>query len=171
MKTVVLGVLFLGLTNLSFSQDEIAYADSHSEPEYKTLKSDHTHLDFINSIASVDISERILSFQSVAAQYDITEEAVYTPNQPATYTVTFKEAHNKIENLYSQDGALLSSYQTFSEIRLPYAISTKIAIEHPGWAIDKVDCTINYTQGEAVNIEYAVKLKNGDQTQSLKFTE
>jgi len=169
MKTL-LGLLFLGLTSLTFSQNEIAYA-VNSEIEFEASKTDHINSSFINSFEFADISKRILSFQKVSADYDIKTDPVYTPNQPTTYTVIFKEADNKIENLVSQRGEILSSNQTFTAIRLPYIISSKITKEHPGWLIYDVACTISYTKGNADNmIVYKVKLKNGSHNKTLKIT-
>lgn len=171
MKTLVLGLLFLGLTNLTFSQNEIASTDVNSEIKFKTPKTDPINLSYINSFASEDISKRILSFQKVSADYDIKTDPVYTPNKPSTYTVIFKESNNKIENLYSHSGEILSSNQTYSEIRLPQAISYKIAKEYSGWTVNDIACTIKYTKGETLNIVYKVKLKNGNHTKTLKITE
>jgi hypothetical protein len=170
MKTIVLGLLFLGLTNLTFSQNEIAYV-VNSEIEFEASKTDHINSSFINSFAFADISQRILSLQKVSADYDIKTDPVYTPNKPTTYTVVVKEAKNKIENLISHSGEILSSNQTFTAIRLPYAISSKIVKEYPGWSIYDIACTISYTKGEAVIIVYKVKLKNGRHNKTLKITE
>ena len=170
MKTLVLG-LFLGLTSLTFSQNEIAYVDVNSEIEFETSKPDHNNLNFINSFVFSDISQRILTFQKVSADYDIKTDPVYTPTKPSTYTVVFKEANNKIVNLYSHSGEILCSDQTFSAIRLPYTISSKIAKEHPEWLIYDIACTISYTKGKADNIiVYKVKLKNGSHNKTLKIT-
>lgn len=171
MKTVVLGFLFLGLTNLTFSQNDIAYVDVSSDITVDVSKKAPMNASFIESFEAVDISKRILSFQKVAANYDVKTDAVYTSKNPTTYTVVFKESNNTIENLYNQSGEILTSNQTFSQIRLPYALSSKITVEHPGWSVHDVKCTIAYSQGEAVIINYKVKLKKGSQTKSIKITE
>lgn len=170
MKTLVLGLLFLGLANLTFAQNEIAYVEN-SEIEFEASKTGHINSSFINSFAFTDISQRILSLQKVSADYDIKADPVYTPNQPTTYTVVFKEANNKIENFISHSGEILSSNQTFREIRLPHVISSKIVKEYPGWSVYGVACNISYTKGEAVNIVYKVKLRNGSHNKTLNFTE
>ena len=171
MKTLALGFVFLGLTNLTFSQNEITHVDVNSQIEFEASKKDYKNANFINSFTAIDISKRILSFQKVAANYDIKANPVYTSTKPSTYTVIFKEANDKIENLYSHSGEILSSNQTFSAIRLPHAISSKIAKEHPRWSINDIACSITYTKGEAVDIVYKVKLKNGSRTKTLKITE
>ncbi|RKE95362.1 hypothetical protein [Ichthyenterobacterium magnum] len=169
MKTLVLGFLFLGLTSLTFSQNDIAYTNVSSEIKFEASKKETINVSFIKSFETVDLSKRIISFQKVAANYDIKTDPVYMSNKPTTYAVVFKEANNKIENLYNHSGEILSSNQIFSDIRLPYAISSKITIEHPGWSIYNVKCTIAYIQDEAVNIAYKVKLKNGNQSKVLKI--
>ena len=171
MKTLVLGLIFLGLANLSFSQNELAYLDITSKIKFNEVKKASNNADFLNSFASIDISKRILTFQKVAANFDIKKDPVYTRTKPTTYTVTFKESNNEIKNIYSQKGKILSSNQTFTEVRLPYAISSKITKEHPEWAINQVDCTIVYTEGKAVNIAYKVKLKKGNHIKTIKFRE
>lgn len=171
MKNLVVGLLILGLTSLAFSQNEIAQLDVNSEIEFETSKRAPVNLSFINSFATIDISKRILSFQKVAANYDIKANSLYTPSKPSTYTVNFKEANNKIVNLYNHNGEILSSNQSYSEIRLPYAISSKIALEHAGWLINDIKCVISYTKGKDVDIVYKVKIKNGNQSKTLKFAE
>ena len=171
MKTLVLGLLFLGLTNLTFSQNEIAFIDVNSEIEIKPSKTDHINLSFINSFTSADISQRILSFQKVSADYDIKTNPLYTPTKPSTYTVVFKEANNEIENLYNHNGEILSSNQTFLAVRLPYALSSKITKEYQGWSINDIACSISYTKGKAVDIVYKVKLNNGSYKKTIKIAE
>lgn len=171
MKKLFLGLLLLGLTNLTFSQDGIAYADVNSDIEFEASNKDHINLSFINSFASTDVSLRISSFQKISAEYDIKTNPVYTPTKPTTYTVIFKEDNNEIENLYSHGGEILSSNQKFSAIRLPYAISSKIIVENPGWSINDTACTIAYTQGDAPRIVYKIKLKNRNRSKTLKITE
>jgi hypothetical protein len=116
------------------------------------------------------MSKRIEAFQNLTANYNIKTNPVYTSNKPATYTVVFKEDNNQIINLYNHNGEILSSEQSFSDIKLPYALSSTITKKHPGWSIHKVTCKIAYTKGQAADIVYKVTLKNNGQTKTLKIT-
>ncbi|SFZ91583.1 hypothetical protein SAMN05428642_102149 [Flaviramulus basaltis] len=169
MKNLVIGLLFLGFTNLTFSQNDMAYVNVNPAIKFDVSKKSSSNLDFIKSLTSSDISKRIISFQKVVADYNIKADPVYIKNNKTTYTVTFKEATNEIENIYNKDGEILSSNQAFSNIRLPYRLSSKVALEHPGWSIKNVSCTIAYELGENTNIFYKVKLKNGSKTKTLKI--
>jgi len=136
MKTCILGLMLLGLTNLTFSQNEVAINDANPNIQLTNLKTNN------NVIAANQISKRITAFQNVVSKYDITSKPIYTPNKPATYTVVFKEAKNIITNVYSYDGEVISSEQKFEDIRLPNIISVDILKEYPGWSINAVDCSI-----------------------------
>ncbi|MDO7173548.1 hypothetical protein [Mariniflexile sp. AS56] len=172
MKTFLLGLLFLGFTNLTFSQNNMAYVDVSSEIDFiKIRKAAPVAINssYINSFAAVDISKRILSFQNVAAYYNIKSNEVYTEDKPTTYDVVFQEANNRIENVYDQSGEILSSKQSYKAIKLPYSLSSKVAEQHPGWSIKQVACSIAYLQGEPLDIHYKVKLKKGYRTKTLKI--
>lgn len=153
MKSYLLSLMFIGLANLTFSQNQIAYNSSNIDPLLETKKSS------AKAPIANQISKRITNFQKEAANYDITKASIYRPNTSRTYTVVFKEANNSIENTYDKHGDLIESKQEYSEIKLPYSISSKLAKAHPGWAINDVDCTINYKTNDATIITYEVKLK------------
>jgi hypothetical protein len=163
MKTLIFGLLVLGFTNLTFSQNEMAYNAEKPNTSLEVAKANST------TIESSQISKRMTTFQNVVAHYDITAKTFYTPNKPATYTVVFKEAKNSITNVYDQNGAVLQSDQKFHDIRLPYTILSSIAKEYPGWGIHKVNCEVSYSEGETQSISYDIKLKKGSSTKSVKI--
>lgn len=157
--------MLLGLTNLTFSQNEIAFNSSSQNSHLENLKANKRTPE-----ASL-ISKRITSFQIVAANYNIISKPIYTPNNPTTYTVVFKEAKNVITNVYSHDGDVISSNQKFEAIRLPAHISANILEHYPGWAINAVDCTIKYKKEKQTEVTYKVKINNGTKSKTVKFTE
>jgi len=157
--------MFIGLANLTFSQNEIAYNNSNIDKLLETKKVKYT------APMANQMSKRITNFQNEVANYDITKASIYSANAPTTYTVVFKEANNSIKNIYDQNGNVIESHQEFSAIKLPYAISSKLAKAHPGWAINDVDCIIHYETKEATSITYKVKLKNDNQTKTVKITQ
>jgi hypothetical protein len=168
MKNLVCALVVLALTNLTFSQNDLAVAKVNNKSV--TVKKATINSNFMRSLASADMSKRIETFQNLTANYNIKTNPVYTSNKPATYTVVFKEDNNQITNLYDHNGEILSSEQSFSDIKLPYALSSTITKEHPGWSIHKVTCKIAYTKGQAADIVYKVTLKNNGQTKTLKIT-
>jgi hypothetical protein len=165
MKSYLLGLMFIGLANLTFSQNQIAYNSSNIDPLLETKSSS------VKTPLENKLSKRITKFQKKAANYDITRQSIYQPNTSRTYTVIFKEANNSIENTYDKNGVLIQSNQSYSKIKLPYSISSKLAKANPGWAIDDVHCTINFKANEATVISYEVKLKNDKETKTVTITQ
>src|SRR5210317_2112165 len=123
MKTYVLGLFLIGLTNLSFSQNDLVYTDVNTKT-HVNAKSSTNNASFINSFSMEQIPSRIKNFQKYVAEYKISEASVFRPSQEHTYNVVFKEDNNSITNLYDADGIILKSEQTFTEVWLPYHLST-----------------------------------------------
>lgn len=165
MKTCILGLMLLGFTNLTFSQNNVAFNDVKPN-----LQSTHSKAN-IKAVVSNNISKRITGFQNVVSNYDIRSKSIYTPNEPSTYTVVFKEAKNIITNVYNHEGEVISSEQKFEAIRLPDHIGLNILKEHPNWAIEAVNCTIKYEKGKNTLVTYKVKISNGTKTKTIKVTD
>ncbi|ULC58192.1 hypothetical protein MBM09_09705 [Flaviramulus sp. BrNp1-15] len=165
MKTSLLGLIFLGLTNLTFSQNQMAFNNTNTS-DYLVVKKANT-----NAIISNQVSKRITTFQDVVSKYDITSNSIYTPNIPATYTVVFEEANNVITNHYGHDGEVISSYQKFEDIRLPNNLSADILKTYPGWSIIAVHCSIKYEKDKPTVVSYKVKINKGTKSKTIKITE
>lgn len=165
MKTCILGLLLLGLTNLTFSQNEMAVNDVNSNIQLTSLKMN------TNTLISNQSSKRITAFQNEVSKYDITSKSIYTPKNPSNYTVVFKEAQNVITNIYNHDGEVISSEQTFKAIRLPNNISISILKEYPNWSIKAVNCVITYEKSKDVKKLYKIKISNGTKSKTIKVIE
>ncbi|OUR91905.1 hypothetical protein A9Q87_08880 [Flavobacteriales bacterium 34_180_T64] len=165
MKTSILGLLFLGLTSLTFSQNEMAFNDKSTNIHEETLKTGSS------TIELNQISKRITAFQNVVSKYDITSKPIYRSNKSATYTVVFKEAKNKITNVYNHDGEVISGEQKFEDIKLPYIISVAILKEYPGWSINAVHCSISYEKDRGTLVSYKIKIKNGTKSKTIKVVK
>lgn len=165
MKTSIFGLLFLGLTSLSFSQNQIAFNNTNNNDYLKVKKAKNS------AVVTNQISKRITTFQNEVSKYDITSNSIYTPKKPATYTVVFKEANNSITNLYNQNGEVISSEQKFEAIRLPNTINSKILNDYPEWSVNKVNCTIKYEKGKQTITSYKIRINNGAKSKVIKISE
>lgn len=165
----ILGLFILGLTSLSFAQNDIAYLDT-SVKNKTSIKNLAINANFINAMSTLDIPTRIKSFQKFVADYDITNESSYTPDVDAIYQVTFSEDGNTIKNRYNNRGEILKSEQRFDAIRLPFALSAEVAKNNPGWYMSAVQCQITYTEGQQTKLIYKVKLKKDGQTKTIKIS-
>ncbi len=169
MKTCILGFLFLGLTNLLHSQNEVAAVSvdlsTYEIPvrSTKIAKNDT----YANSVNTMVASERIKKFQTLVANYDIKDSNVYIANKPLTYTVVFKEGENTIKALYDRSGTIIRCEETFQNVRLPHAIGVKLSKEHPGWSFHEVMCNVDYDSNALADVKYKVALKKGSKIKTV----
>ena len=176
MKTYFLTLILLGATSITYSQDAIAYAHFRSfrlaSPftVNTAVKTTAANAKFINVLRKNYMPMRAKTLQRLVANYDISKAAVYRPKQNATYKVVMKEGKDASTTVYNSKGNILKSEQTFKSIRLPYNLSSKVIKEHPGWAIDQVECRVLYEVNENPLITYKVRLKQGKDTKSLELS-
>ena len=165
MKTYLLGLLFLGLTNLSFAQNDLA-AVTVNQTNYTSTRSAVKNLDYKTSFYNKDMSKHILKFQNVVANYNVKNASVYNENRLGTYTVTFKEGQNKITAVYNNEGEIITCNEVYNDIKIPFNLSSKIVKQNPGWKMDAVTCSISYNQDQT-EIAYQVVLKKGNKSKRL----
>lgn len=169
MKTIVLGLLLMGITGLSTAQNEIAYVDVN-DASFKEipLKPDF-NLDYLQSVKLNAIPDRVRAFQNIVAGFDITKSAVYTKANATTYVVTFKEGKNTIKAVYDANGTIIECDENFESVRVPYSLSKELLKDYPGWGYDKVWLSISYKRTDVPVIQYKVVLKNGNKEKTISI--
>jgi metallophosphoesterase superfamily enzyme len=161
MKNLVLGFLFICLTNFLFAQNEIAYTDVHLENS-SSLNEFRNNSKSIKFAKENDLSERIIKFQKLVANYDISQNAIYDPKDPSRYTVEFTEDQNKIIVQYNHDGTIIECSEKYKNIRLPYSISSQLSKSNPGWAINNNILTIKYSTDKDIKSQYRIVLEKNE---------
>lgn len=167
MKTLILGLLFLGFTSLSFAQNDLAMVD-YTNKKVKPTTIEKSNAKYFNMMKGVVASEKIQKLQQLVRSYDIASNAIYTPNSPATYSVNFKEGKNTVTALYDHNGNVIESSESFQDIKLPYAISSQLAKDYPGWEFNKVHCQITYAN-QQTDVIYKVVLKMNRQKKTVRI--
>ena len=169
MKTIVLGLTFLGFTILMHSQNDIASVDVNLNEYIKPIKDVAMNSNYYNAFDTKISSERVRNFQSLVANYDIKQAKVYSPSQITNYTVVFKEGENQIKAEYDQQGNIIQCTELFKDIKLPYAISSDIAKNYPGWKFCSITCEVSYDQESDEQVIYKVAIENGNKKKTLKL--
>lgn len=168
MKTYLLGLLCLGLTNLMISQNDLALvsvSDQMSTTNNRTVLNEG----YLNNMSDFNGSTIVTKLQSLVANYNIKTANVYNSNRSTTYTVNFEEGNNKLVAVYDKDGQLLSCQENYQEIILPYELSSKLIKDNPGWALNEVYCNIQYNAQTETTVLYKVVLKKGKKTKTVKI--
>jgi hypothetical protein len=167
MKKLLFGILFIGFTNLMCSQnlikesllEELAIANTIT----KSLNSN-----YLKEVNSKDTPIKVIKLENIVARYDIKEANVYI-NKVSYYDVVFKESSCEIIAKYNNSGELISTIETFEDIKLPFQLSYQISKHYPGWNFISNTHIINYTKENGVKKTYEVELKNGKTLKFLKF--
>lgn len=169
MKTFVIGLFFLGFTNLMHSQNDIASVDVNLNEYVKPIKNNVINSSYLYSFDNKISSARVKKFQNLVANYDIKATAIYSNDEKSNYTVVFEEGENQIKAVYNQDGKIVQCTELFKGIRLPYTISSDIAKKYPGWEFSEISCHISYSQDKNEQVIYKVAIQNGNQKKTLKL--
>lgn len=169
MKTILLGLIFLGFTNLMHSQNELAYVKVNIEAPVKIFDNAMINSNYFNSFDKKISSKRVRKFQKVVAKYDIKSSDVYTSDEEYSYTVVFEEGENQIEAEYNQAGEIVKCSEFFKNIRLPYQISADIAKQYPGYEFKEVMCKIAYDNEKNQQVLYTVEIQNDTNRRTIKI--
>lgn len=168
MKKCILGLCFLGLTNLICAQDEFAMNTSnYSDFTTKTLNvKNEKYLNYSYSDVQ-QLAARIKTLQKIAADYDITEARVYSKRKTVTYDVVFKTNKNFIKAIYDYKGTIISSEEYYEDVRIPYAIASELAKTYSNWSFGKSSCNILYSVEGDTSFVYNIELIKGDLTKMI----
>lgn len=171
MKKCILGLCILGLTNLISAQNELAMVTTDvNEITTKTSKVLEIKNEQYLSSNTFDVEQSALcikKLQKIAADYDVTKDAIYSKNKTITYDVVFEVNDNYIKAVYDHNGTILSSNEYYEDVRLPYVLILQLAKEYPGWSFDKSNCTILYSEKAEAKFSYRLKLKNGNKSKFI----
>ncbi|MFL0352590.1 hypothetical protein [Xanthomarina sp. GH4-25] len=166
MKTYVLGILFLGFTNLMIAQNDLAILTPSNKTVYSSSKT-VLNADYLNTVTHQDFSKKIEKLQNLVANYDIKSSEVYQSKSNGSYTVNFKEGNNLITAVYNKKGNLESCEESYQAIKLPFTISSDLMKEYPKWSIKEVKCDITYTENKERTIIYKVSINKDNKTKNI----
>ncbi|SIQ63789.1 hypothetical protein [Maribacter ulvicola] len=163
MKTYFLSFVFIGLIHPIFSQNEVALGITNKkhllEIKSKTPK----------PLEPNTISARVVNFQNLVSNYDITTNAIYTPKERATYTVDFREGKNKITNVYDHEGNVIKNKQKYINIPLPNSILSRVMKMYPQWTLKSAKCLIKSEKDSQAITIYKIKINFGKKSKIIKI--
>lgn len=176
MKTNLFGLVFLGLTNLVFAQNEIAtvsYAPVNYTTTAKTIATSNTfkNVDYLTSINFENSAKHIKLLHEKVANYNIKEAKVYVPKSLSSYDVVFTEGANQITAVYNHLGDIINSYESYKNVKLPYAITYKVAEDYPGWEFNSTWCNVTYSKYGVSKTHYKIELKKGNEKKIVRIAE
>ncbi|WP_458626541.1 hypothetical protein [Winogradskyella sp. PC D3.3] len=173
MKTCLLGLILLGLTNLSSAQNELAMGTSQFKDKDYTPRSitvlNEQYLNLELHTAQ-PLAVRIKKLQKVAANFDVTKDPVYSKDKSITYTINFQSRTNYITAIYDAKGVILSSDEYYEDVRLPLKLTNQLAKDYPGWGFLNSSCTVNYDHINGADITYVIAIQKENKSKSISLT-
>ncbi|MGY5849450.1 hypothetical protein [Salegentibacter sp. F14] len=171
MKKLIFAVVLMGVVFSSYAQKVIRLDEVTMELASETLKLNPDSQTLIVSIPerySGHFQENPLRF--VRENFDI--QRFIAANRDAeyeVYDVHFKTNKGDLKVRFNQNGELLTSYQLFKNVRMPYATAVSILNQNPNYTIEGNKHIASSRGSWTLNKEiFKVKLRNGSKTKNIK---
>ncbi|WP_274476194.1 hypothetical protein [Mangrovimonas aestuarii] len=176
MKTLLIGLVLLGLTSLTKTQAQSNEQIGAVALEDVVISADNievlpVNLSYIHSVVDEDTPTRVRDLEGHAARFDIKETEEFDSRYEA-YEVIFKERNGgtgRIVATYDSDGKILRSYEKFTDLLLPPTVRNAVFKAHPGWTLQKDAYLVSYFHNRDVKKVYKVQITKGDEKKNLKL--
>ena len=164
MKKLIIGLLFLGVTNLSFSQNTNS---DFAEVELEGVVVTAPNYTYLNKVFDKNTPNRVRQLELEAAKYNIKDDPGYDSSFKE-YEVVFRQDNGHIKAIYDKDGKIISCSEKFSNVKLPENIlSSNIFEDNNGWTLHKNTYSVSYKKGMDVKKVYKVQLRNDKQKKNF----
>lgn len=162
MRAFILGLVFLGLTSLSFAQEE---GKLLSEVEVYA-----TNYDYLKSVKSNSIHPAISLLERKAAKFDV-KSLNLEEDRYLTYKVLFFIPKGKISALYDNDNNIIRTIEKFSDVNLPIPVVKSVLKTYPDWNIESDMFLVNYHCKKGIKKIYKITLQKNDKSIKIKSDE
>ena len=167
MKKLVFGLLFLGLTSLVYSQNDV---QKNIILEPVTIKP--LNLSYLKEVQREDTPEFAINLQNEAARYDITEDPIFDKEFEA-YEVIFRSKNDESSGLitatYDSKGKIMSSIERYKNVLLPRTVRDVINEKYPGWIIYKDIYLVTYRDNSKSKQVFKVQIRKDGEKKNLKL--
>jgi hypothetical protein len=164
MKSVVVALLALVLSNQVYSQDEKIESDKTTKPiELPEVVIKSAGKDFSIYLPDKNPDQSVRALEEKFVSYDLGKDYEGYDN----YLVTMETKKGSLSATYNENGKLLSVVENYENVRLPSAVIYSIYKVFPGWKI--INDKFLYTQedGDIVKKQYNLKIKRNKEIRRL----
>jgi hypothetical protein len=164
MKKLALGMLFLGLTNLGYSQasDEHLWKINLDGPsEAKVINKDYQH-----KVQYGSFSSKVIQLENIVARFDYTKS---TFSKASVNHLTFKKGKDFIKATFDQNGSILRTYEKFRNIGIPGDVRTRLYKDYPGWTMTSNTYVVSYGPKMEVKKIYNIGLEKANLQKRVRY--
>ena len=164
MKKTLFGLLALGLTIQSYSQD----IKTEELSEVTVVATNYKYLNNVNSQEVASIPVQLL--ERKVASFDVKNSDFYQDDYDL-YRITFYIPEGKILAAYDRDGKIIRTVERFNDINIPNAVKKSVYKRFPNWTITKDIYMVSYSDKKGSKKTYKLNLENGDEVIRIKADE
>lgn len=168
MKTLLIGLSILGLTNLAHAQND-TYVVNHVQLK-EIEATPNINPIYFKAVHDKKASQQVELLETEVEHFDITKSPVFT-NTFDNYSMLFQTTNGSILASYDEKGKLLNCVEKFENVLLPEKVLQTLQTDYPDWTLNKTTYRVNYYQGENVKKVYQVQIKNGEDKMNLKIDD
>lgn len=177
MRTLILSIVCVFTLNKLIAQESnLAFLDSKAiESKNIQINNYETYLvspnsEYLEKRRAKKSSNIISEWQHRLANYDIKINSVFDDSEKANYHITFKNKQVNIIAIYNNRSEILSTSETYRNIKLPYELMAKISKAYPNYSFLTNTYHTTYSSKTGFNKQcYRVQIRNGNQKRTLKF--
>jgi hypothetical protein len=166
MKTYVIALLVLGLTNISYSQDKMG-TDSRngnmSMEELPAVVIKSVGEDFSVYLPDRNTDPKVRKLEDSFIAYDLGKN--YEGYE--TYLVVMQIKGGSLSATYNENGKLISVVENYKDVKLPGDVIYSIYKKFPGWQIVNDKYLYTQKEGDILKKQYNLKIKKGKETKRL----
>ena len=159
MKKFVIGLIVLGLTNLTYAQSTLM-ANNVQLAEVTIMP---RNLTYMSNVLDINTPREVKNLEATVAKYDITEHPQFKDRDVDAFEVVFEQPKARIIATYDKNGQNLKSFEKFTDVILPKDLVKEIILEYPGWEFHSDTYLVSYYSGKDIKKHYRIQLrKDGD---------
>ncbi|MCG2461238.1 hypothetical protein K8352_10800 [Flavobacteriaceae bacterium F89] len=166
MKTMILGLLFMGMALPSYAQD-VLYEAKLKKEDVPTVVVDAVERDY----PGLTVDE----YTAVPVEYvenDVFLNKNLLKNRDyETYEISLVGNGENLDATYNKRGKRVSVTERLINVAPPMEVRETLAKTYPGWTIKEDSYKMTSYHGDTVRSRYRFELKKGNQTKKVYIDE
>lgn len=166
-----LNVLIAQQSDLAFLDSNIIETESFTTNIYKTDLT-KTNSAYLKENETVQFSSIIKQWRDQLVNYNLKDTSVFNNSEKGIYHVVFKNKQVDITVNYNYNGEILSTKETYKNIKIPLELRIKISKVYPEYSFIKNAYHLTYSYKNGIEKQYyRIQIGNGNEKRTLKYNK